>query len=349
MDQSTVEPEQEKQPRIPGWLKRFFAIAVSIGILWYYFHDQEWQKLIEACSHANLWIAVAAVFIPQILFWFIDVLLTERHMTWFHGPFSFWKFFWVKGAAYILMFTNAALGVGGLALYIQRRSGITWSRLAGIFLYRTGLMLWGMGFIGIPATLAIHYYGIELSKTFIYIWWFFLLGPGLIFFISTWYFWFGGHDPIGLGKFIVRNRESEFWTAFNQATRKQWLLTWAMILPPVYLVVIGFYFLNRAFGINVPFFEFMVLGPLAMAIMDLPIAVGGFGTTTVAWMLFFGEYGTEQDILALTIFLPFARAAVRAIIGLVSLRPALKEIATLSLRAPETEPAAVAVETEESL
>ncbi len=113
-----------------------------------------------------------------------------------------------------------------------------------------------------------------------------------------------------------------------------------MIIPPFILVVVGLYFLNLAFDIKVPLLEFLVVGPLALMVMDLPIAFSGFGTATLAWMVFFGDYGTEENIEALTLFLPFTRAALRAVIGVGSLRPALKEIGSLALAPDENEPEA---------
>jgi len=107
-----------------------------------------------------------------------------------------------------------------------------------------------------------------------------------------------------------------------------------MALPPFILALVGYYFLTLAFGVKVPFLEFMVVSPLVVAIMDLPIAFGGFGTATVAWLTFFGDYGSETDIRALTLFLPVARGITRAGIGMVSLRPALKEIYSLMRAEP---------------
>ena len=107
----------------------------------------------------------------------------------------------------------------------------------------------------------------------------------------------------------------------------------------VLLALVGMYFLTLAFGVRVPFLEFMVVSPIAVAIMDMPLAFAGFGTATLAWVIFFGDYGSAENIAALTLFLPFSRSICRAAIGLVSLRPALKDIYTLSLTSPKRESA----------
>ena len=93
-----------------------------------------------------------------------------------------------------------------------------------------------------------------------------------------------------------------------------------------FLAVICGQILNLTFDIQAPWVEAVVVLPFAFVIMDLPIAFSGFGTMTLAWMTFFGEYGSLENITALTLFMPVARIICRAAIGAVSLKPALSEI-----------------------
>jgi hypothetical protein len=321
--------ETVQQPgRIPVWVKRVVPIIVSAAILYYYFHDKDWQVLWEATARATLWLAILAIVAPQLVHWYFHTLLVQQHFEWFHGPFPLWDYFWVRGAMYILMFVNPVLGGGGVLLYTQRKAKITWTKLWGIILFRIGLMLWGFSVFMIPITLAMHYYGYtEQAGINMYVWWGFLIF-GVVYLINGWMTWHHG-THFGISKFVVRDRNSEFWTAFRMASKKQWYFTWALGIPPAIFSLVALYFLNIAFDINVPFVQFIVVAPLAMAIMDLPIAFGGFGTATLAWNTFFEGYGSPEDIAALTLFLPFARAVCRALIGAVSLRPAIKDITTL--------------------
>jgi len=344
-----AESPVEKQPLIPGWAKRVIPILVSVLILYYYFHDRNWHELLDATRQARLWLALLAAATPQLVMWFTTVLLTEWTMVWFHGPFSFWKYFWVRGAIFILQMINNPLAAGGSLLYIQRKTGIGWARLLGIMGFRFQLAIWGFSVLMIPATLAMHYYGMtEAVKINMRIWWAFLISQ-VIFLIGSWIFWHHKLDITLLGKVVVRDRESEFWRAFNMATPKEWLLTWAVILPQILIALVSYYFLARAFEVNVPFWECLVVMPLVLMIANLPIAFGGFGTTTVAWFAFFGDYGSEENIAALTLFIPTARAVIRAVIGLVSLQPAFRDLTTLSLLSPNgaDEVADAAMETKE--
>jgi hypothetical protein len=321
--------------RIPTWAKRAIPIGVSVLILFYYFHRQNWGLLWSAVTRANFMLAILAVLFPQLVFWFFEVLVVERHVRWFHGPFPFRTFFWVRGAIYLLFMVNPSLGIGGVLLYLWRKARITWSKLWGMVLFRYGLLLWGLCVLLVPTTIAMHYYGFyKHTRIGIWIWWCLMIFA-LYWLIEAWLYWHHNRR-FGIGTLVVHDQGQEFWTAFRLATRKQWWLTWAMEIPPFLLFLTGIYFLSMAFEVRIPFLRFMVFSPLVVAIADLPIAFAGFGSTTLAFALFFKEYGSAEAIAALSLFLPFARATFRVLIGFVSLRSALLDINAL-LQRPSTE------------
>lgn len=314
--------------RLSPWARNSIPVIGSVLILYYYFHGQDWQKLLEAAGRADLLMAALAVAVPQLVFWFFETLITERHLKWFHGPFPFREYFWTRGAIYILILLNAQLGGGGVLLYLKRKARISWQKLIGIMLFRYGLMLWGLGVCMVPVTLALHHYGLDQRiKINMWAWWGILI-LGLYWLAEGWIVWHH-KKRFGFARFILLDRGSEFWAAFNAASRRQWYYTWAMALPPYVFLLVGFYFLSLAFHLQVPFWEFMAISPLLLIIIDLPIALAGFGTTTMAWKLFFPDYGSPDDIMALTLFFPFVRGLTRALIGLVSLKPAMRDIGNL--------------------
>jgi hypothetical protein len=315
----------ESRLRIPSWAKKIIPFLVSAFILFYYFHKQDWQGIFAAASRVNFTIAVLAIMVPQMVLWLFEVLIAHRHIEWFHEPASFKTFFWVRGAIYLLIMLNPSLGLGGFVVYIWRKTGITWSKMLGIVIFRYGLLFWGICVLLIPTALALHRYGLyENSRTVIWVWWGILLF-GLIWMIDAWFYWHH-KKSIGISSLVVRNPEKDVWTAFRLATKKQWLLTWALEVPSAILYVTGIFFLSRAFNVRVPYLEFMVLSPFVIAIGDMPVAFAGFGSTTLAFFTFFGDYGSAETITALTLFFPFARATIRVLIGLVSLKPAITDV-----------------------
>ncbi len=326
--------------KVSEWDRKVLPVLVSVAILSFYLRELDWQKLAEASKRADLTLAFAAVVIPQVFSWFMGALLVERTLNWFHGPFSIKAYFWVRGASYILAFVNNALHGGGLFLYQKFKADISWTKLLGILLFRAGLFFWSVGLVMIPATAALHHYGLAEkafgSQTMLRVWWAILIFPGVLFLAGNWLYWFRGIDVTGLSRIIVRDRNSEFWTAFRTARLRHWLLLWAITLPQLFVAVFCGQLLNLAFDVQAPWVEAIVVLPFAFVIMDLPIAFSGFGTMTLAWMTFFGDYGSLEDITALTLFVPVARILCRAAIGAVSLKPALSEI-NLLLNPPPAE------------
>ncbi len=324
----------ERKFQIPKWIQKSFPILVSVLILYYYFHDQNWTEILAAVSHADLFVAVVAVIFPQMAVWFTNALMTSWTMTWFHSPFPFWRFFWVRGAIFMLQMINNPLGTGGAILYIKHKTNINWLHLLGIMGFRFQLVIWSICFLLIPVTMYSHLTGANDNLgMFMWAWWIFL-GLQMALFVGTWNFWQHNSDTFRLGKFIVRNRESEFWRAFKQASPKQWAWIIGLTLPEMFLIFWGYYIMARAFHVQIPFWECLMVLPVVLFISNLPIAFGGFGTTTAAWVIFFGNYGTEENLIALTIFIPFARAVFRAVAGLIAMKPALAEVASLSFFSP---------------
>lgn len=308
--------------------------AVSAAILYYFLRDQDWVALGQAAMRANLALAIPAIIIPQLVSWVLGTVVVERTFRWFHAPFPWLTYFWVRGAGYILSFVNTALGAGGLMLYQQRRARIGWSKLWGIVLFRVGLGLWGIVLVMIPCTLLMQQEGLGARTGLdLDIWWA-VLAFGAAWLAEAWLHFHHGIE-LGFSRRIEGRRGLEFWTAFRTSTPRHWVLMWLYVLPQYFSMVIGYYFLNLAFGIDAPFVETLVSMPFAFLIMELPIAFSGFGTATLAWTTFFGSYGDPNDIAALTLALPSGRLLTRAAIGALSLGPGMRE---LSRMASEVDP-----------
>jgi len=319
--------EKTGKPRVPGWLKKAVPVLVSGFILYYYFNKIDLARFVEETKKADFLVACLAVMIPQIMFWLMESWLVVKHIEWWHQPIPFEKYLWPRGAINFLLLINPLIGGGGgTFIYIQRAANISVKKLAGMFLFRFGLIMWGFGVLLIPCTASLYYFGLADNLPInMYVWWTILI-VGTVWLFENWVFWFKGRDTFGIGKLLVKDRKSEFWTAFDQSTIREWLYTWAFAMPPIVAKLVGIYFVARAFGIELDFLRFMALAPLFTLIMDLPVAVGGLGTATLGWNIFFPGSGTTEEILAMTVFFPVAQALSRAAIGLFSLPFSLKYI-----------------------
>jgi len=321
---SEMKDAVAKVGRIPWWVKTVAPLLISAGILYYYLHNENWGALWAAMAQSYIPLAVLALVITQLCFWCFDSLATHRAIVWFHGPFSFRAIFRVKGATFLLSMVSGPLQAGGMLAFILKKTDVTIRKFIGMMLFKVGLGAWGFNVYITIATAAACYYHLDIAKHInLWIWWGLIIG-GQVWLIEAWLFWHHGVN-IGFSRFIV-NRESEFWSAWVQAKRRHWCLMWAMTLPSYLSLFLGYYIIAVSFNIHVPFWKFMAMIPLVVGISNLPVAFGGYGTTTLAWVTFFPEYGTPERLAAISLFIPTAKMLCRAIIGVVNLPSVLKDL-----------------------
>ncbi len=114
--------------RVSAWDRTALPILISAGIIFYNFSELRWAEVWAAGVRADLWLALPAMALPHITWWFLSTLLTERYFKWFHGPFPYWKYFWVHGSVHVLDFINPAVSAGSTWSIRSRRAGSVGSR-----------------------------------------------------------------------------------------------------------------------------------------------------------------------------------------------------------------------------
>ncbi len=347
-----IDKAPRERWRVSPWDRTALPILISAGIIFYNLSELKWADVWSAGASANLWLALPSVAVPHIAWWFLSTLLTERYFKWFHGPFPYWKYFWVHGSVHMLDFINPAVSGGVNLIYQKQKSQIGWFKLLGMVLFYHLIPLGMMAFLLVPLTLTWHYYGLyEVVGKFqldgyvygwlwIYVWWAILLF-GIYWFTEAWFSFHRSGRLIGVTRLFFlftrlllgEEKANDLWTVARSAEPRHWLGTLAITVPNYFMFLFSPYLLSLAFDVNIPFFEFVVLAIPAMFVADLPISFSGFGTTTMSWMIFFGAYGSPENIAALTLFMPFGRVMTHAFIGLIAIKPGLAELRTLSLSA----------------
>ncbi len=332
----TIESEEEvqhKSAKVPAWIKTSVALLLSVLILAYFFQGLDWDAFWQAGKSANIGLAVLGILLPQLVFWLTSTFMMQRMLVWYHGPFPFWSYLWVKGMTYALSIVSPTVTAAADVLYRQRRSGASWSKILGITLLQWSVGKWGFVFVVIPTLIYFELSPYSNSATVdTSIAWFILLGPGLFVFTFSWLIFVLNKNVLGLRELFKRG--GEFWQPFLMSEAKQWFEQWLVFIPSVIATLFGLYFVSLSFGITIPIPYYLSTASIALLIMTLPIGLAGLGTTTAAWMLFYSGYGEKEAILAMTLFFPLARSLIRVGMGLVSLPFAFKELEkVLNIRA----------------
>jgi hypothetical protein len=313
---ATLQPKKSRA----AFYRRAITILVSVLILVYYFWRVDWSKVEHAFLSANLPLFLAARLIPVLIYLFVDAYLLQRLIVWYHGPFSYSKVLYGRASLYIFSLINPQVSNGGMFLYVMRRTSIGAEKLLGLVIFRFTWSIWSINF------------GITLAL------------------IAMWYFGFGFHSPIGMHFIIAASgliwlalfiylgmvyhfkehrpemKHRPIWTAFYRATPRQCLVMSSMTLLLALCGVFSNYYCALSFGIEIPLHEMIILLPIADIISTLPVAFLGLGTTTMAWSTLWKPFATREAFLSFTIALPVATYLMRAVIALIAMPAASKEI-----------------------
>lgn len=309
------------------WGSRIATVAVSAGLLYYFLRNQDWLSLWQAGKGARFGLAWVGTGLPLFIFWGADAAFTVKSFAWIGKPTSFFSYLVIKAAAYLLNMVNIVFSTGGVFLYFMRKTGISARAQAGLLGWR--LLMAVFGYTLVYAALAVLFAIFEpelAAKIHLERWTAVIIAMGALMIESNLFF------IAGRGLILLRLHlplKSEFWTAFKTMRTRHWLLGFAYTAPQILANSLGMYLTARAFDINVPPLYFMFCIPAVVLISALPVAFGGFGTTTAAWMVFFSAYGDSTDIAAATLFIPGARLLIRASIGAIFLPMAGRELSSL--------------------
>lgn len=313
--------------RMTFW-RRVITILVSILILVFYFWRVDWHKLGDAIMNANLWMFLAARLFPILLYLFVDVYLLQRLIVWFHRPFGYSQVLYGRASLYILSLINPQVSNGGMFLYLMRRTGIGAEKLLGLIIFRFAWSVWSINF-GVTLAIAATFYsklGFHSPIGMKYI------IPGVAFIWLCLFFYLGLVSYFKRFKPGLKHRP--VWTAFYQATSEQCLAVSGLTLLLAVNGVVSNYFCAISFGINIPLNELMILLPIADIISTLPVAFLGLGVTTFAWQSLWASFATPEAFLSFTIALPVVTYLIRALIAVVAMPWASKEI-ELALDEPD--------------
>jgi len=186
----------------------------------------------------------------------------------------------VRGATYLLVLLNYAVGQGGFGYYLHR-SGATPMRATGATLFLIGTNLAAL-LVATPASWLLL--GVApLNNT---MWWTVVIGcSGLGLYLVV----------IQIAPAVLQRRQL-FEPLFAAGVRGHVVSILGRV-PHVAMIVFGQWVALRAWGIEVPLVVAATVMPAVAIASSLPISPGGLGTSQAALVYFFADYavGTTSD------------------------------------------------------
>jgi hypothetical protein len=248
---------------------------------------------------------------PYSVFYFlVDSFVVQQAVSWFNVRVPYRDILPVRGTTYILSLINTQLGQGGVALYLHRRHHIPFWEITGTVIFISFVEVYQLAlysFIGATAS------G-ELDRS-IPAWIYGVLGG---YFVGhLWYF--GRPGPTAADKVPV-------FRAFRRAKPVQYLQLLLYKTPNLLAAVIVHWLALPLFGLHVPFTVLLTYLPLVFFGAALPIAAAHLGPSQFLWTRFFGAYAPEAGLLAYSLAAHLLFMIMNALIGLLFLRRASREL-----------------------
>ncbi|MBI2956484.1 MAG: flippase-like domain-containing protein [Acidobacteria bacterium] len=311
VDENTVDGGR---PRVAAW-KRLLPPVITVVIFYFIFRRVPFARFLLALERAD-YAGFFSLMIPNSMVYFaLDTLVLAWLVRWFHGPIRYGELLPARAVTYVVSLMNTHLARGALAYYLTRQVGMPFFQLAStvVFLWLvelTHLALWttaGMAVFArrVPAGL----FWVPLG--FVLFWLVFL------FYVKR-----------GVAGFALleRIRAWSIMRTFRRAEAKHYVQVILLRAVMFSVALVFHFFAVKTFGINIPLGELVAFLPIVFMLASLPITVAHLGTTQAAWIFFFNRYAEESQLLAYSLSSHLAFMLGRALLGLVFLPRAYKEL-----------------------
>jgi hypothetical protein len=285
------------------------------------------RRVEEALSHVPV-LEFLAVFMPYSLFY---CAIDSACLTWvvrrFNARMLYRDILPIRASMYVLALINTSLAQGGVAYYLHRKSGVSFLSALSSVLFIAMLEVYQLFLF---STLGVIFYtpvgdaqtrivGI-LRVVYIVAW--ALLASIIIFFAIA------RRSP-RIRNWVETGRARAILATFMMARPLDYLAVLAIKAPTFLASVVAQYYALALYGIAVPFVKLMLFLPLVFLAAALPIAVAHLGTSQAAWLLFFSSNASPVKIVAYSLAAQLTFMVCNALIGLVFLPRASRELTEL--------------------
>jgi len=320
----------------PLWRKALPYIG-TVAIFALIFWRIPVRKVEQALSQVPI-LDFLAVFMPYSLFY---CAIDSACLTWvvnrFNARMRYSDILPIRASMYVLALINTSLAQGGVAYYLHRKAGITFLGALSSVLFIAMLEIYQLFLF---SSLGVIFYtpvGAQIRIVailrIVYIAAWALLAGIMIFFAVA-------RRSARIRNWVETGRAGALLATFIQARPFDYLAVLAIKAPTFLASVVAQYYALALYGIAIPFVKLMLFLPLVFLAAALPISVAHLGTSQAAWLLFFSTNATPAKIVAYSLAAQLTFMLCNALIGLVFLPRASRELT--ALRADDTSTPATA-------
>ena len=298
-------------------VQNLIAYAIAAAIVCYAARGVSLTQVVDATSHATLWLFVVAS-LGGFLCWFLgETVLYSRLFSYFHGPTGAIELLPTMAAVYFLQIVNSYVASGAFVLFLHARKRAPWM-MAGCTLvfqaYLDAMLLAALALLAIalvpasPIRLGLNYAAG-------------IVGAGCL--IASFFLLWGVRLPAGNWLRWIYDRPSM--ASFRMARPSQYV----KLLGIRSLIVLGagfaLYGQFVSFHIGVSLAQTLALTPFIVAIGNSALSPGGIGTTQLVFTLAFARFASKDDLFALSLAVTVFNFLVRIPMGLAVRAPLADE------------------------
>jgi hypothetical protein len=248
-------------------------------------------------------------------YFLIDTLAVTTVVRRFHAPVRYRDVLPVRAVTYLLALVNSNVGTGGLALWLHRREGIPFLAMAGSMLF--------LAFVEVYQLVVYSSLGVLAAGTVV---------PGLrdayvvlYALLAAWLAYFNGLAALG-----VARPAPGLLATFGRARLADYLVLLGIKSVSLCLAILVHRVGLALFGLHVPLLALLANLPLVFLVSALPLTVAKLGTSQAAWVVLLGGYAPAAGLLAYSLAAHALFLAMNALIGLLFLPRAGRELWALA-------------------
>jgi hypothetical protein len=284
------------------------------------------RKVEQALSQVPI-LDFLAVFMPYSLFY---CAIDSACLTWvvrrFNARMRYLDILPIRASMYVLALINTSLAQGGVAYYLHRKAGVSFLSALSSVLFIAMLEIYQLFLF---STLGVIFYTpVGGAQTRI-------VGILRVVYIAAWallagvMIFFAVARGTRIRNWVETGRAGALLATFIQARPLDYLTVLAIKAPTFLASVVAQYYALALYGIAIPFVKLMLFLPLVFLAAALPISVAHLGTSQAAWLLFFSTNATPAKIVAYSLAAQLTFMLCNALIGLVFLPRASRELTAL--------------------
>jgi uncharacterized membrane protein YbhN (UPF0104 family) len=298
-------------------LQNLVAYAIAAAIVCYAARGVSLRQVVDATSHATLWIFVIAS-LGGFLCWFIgESVLYSRLFSYFHGPTGAIELLPTMAAVYFLQIVNSYVASGAFVLFLHARKRAPWIMAGCTLLFQAYLDAMLLAALALVAIALVPTSPIRLGLGYAAG----ALGAGCL--IASFFLLWGARLRVGNWLRWIYDRPSM--ASFRIARPPQYFKLLGIRLLIVLGAGFALYGQFVSFHIGISLAQTLALTPFIVAIGNSALSPGGIGTTQLVFTLAFARFASKDDLFALSLAVTVFNFIVRIPMGLAMGAPLAEE------------------------